>query len=151
MPRCVVLVHGPTLQAPLCSPACTAMRPPTYAHSATGVISEHLPTPSRVPELRPSLRPSPLPLSSACLDRSAFAANGTTRLSRAHRRSTLRRPRHSHIQAAKRRHARAQGWNPTKASIPLRSIPAKASFPLSPVSFAPFPVAGSLSATAIPT
>ena len=112
----------------------SAMRPQTYAHSATGVISEHLPTPSRVPELRPSLRPSPLPLSSACQDRFAFAANGTTRLSRAHRRSTLRRPRHSRIQAAKRMHARAQGWNPTKASIPPRSIPAKASYPLSPFS-----------------
>jgi hypothetical protein len=61
MPRCVVLVHGPTSQAPLRSPACTAMRPQTYAHSATGVISEHLPTPSRVPSLRPSLRPSPHP------------------------------------------------------------------------------------------
>jgi hypothetical protein len=29
--------------------------------------------------------------------------------------------------------ARAQGWNPTKASIPLRSIPAEASVALSPV------------------
>ncbi len=32
---------------------------------------------------------------------------------------------------------RAQGWNPTKASIPLRSVASEASFPLSPVSTLP--------------